>query len=268
MLVLYVQAPFAAFRTFSAGWYRPTAPFLTPSAAYGLALNVAGIESRRDDGLSEMTLTQFGLPFVRIAVGAVAEPRVSAHAQDALSNSSETSKLPLPTVHTLFQQLHNYPVGGTGKERKESTKGNKYNITPVKREFLANLRACVVLDGNPDLEQRVREGLTNPAPGRYGIPFLGDNAFLIDRLEVREVPPASHWYCNLGEANSPTTLPHSTRLTVWIDRQRMSRTQSSLFAPQTKATEEIPSEAWTEIRPPEAPPSSVEKGERKKKGTT
>ena len=35
MLALYVEAPFAAFRTFTAGWYRPTAAFLTPSAAYG-----------------------------------------------------------------------------------------------------------------------------------------------------------------------------------------------------------------------------------------
>ena len=42
MLCLYVQAPFAACRTFTAGWYRPTATFLTPSAAYGLILNVAG----------------------------------------------------------------------------------------------------------------------------------------------------------------------------------------------------------------------------------
>ena len=32
-------------RTFTAGWYRPTATFLTPSAAYGLLLNLAGIES-------------------------------------------------------------------------------------------------------------------------------------------------------------------------------------------------------------------------------
>ncbi len=36
MFILYVQAPFAAFRTFRTGWYRPTATFLTPSAAYGL----------------------------------------------------------------------------------------------------------------------------------------------------------------------------------------------------------------------------------------
>ena len=68
MMSLYVQAPFAACRTFTAGWYRPTATFLTPSAAYGLILNVAGVESRlreeddRHDGKVPATLTRSGLP--------------------------------------------------------------------------------------------------------------------------------------------------------------------------------------------------------------
>jgi CRISPR-associated protein Cas5t len=44
-----MEAPFAAFRTFTAGSYRPTAEFITPSAAYGLLLNVAGIEMREYD---------------------------------------------------------------------------------------------------------------------------------------------------------------------------------------------------------------------------
>ena len=61
MLCLYLQAPFGVFRTFMAGSFRPTASFITPSAAYGLLLNVAGIEMRRDDGKSPMTLTAQGL---------------------------------------------------------------------------------------------------------------------------------------------------------------------------------------------------------------
>ena len=47
MLLLYIKAPFAAFRTFTAGRYRPTAPFLTPSAAYGLVLNAQGFGASR-----------------------------------------------------------------------------------------------------------------------------------------------------------------------------------------------------------------------------
>ena len=62
MLHLRLKAPFGAFRTFTAGSYRPTAPFITPSAAYGLILNVAGIESWLDDGQAAMTLINSACP--------------------------------------------------------------------------------------------------------------------------------------------------------------------------------------------------------------
>lgn len=93
----------SACRTFTAGWYRPTATFLTPSAAYGLLLNIAGIESRlceeneAHDGKTPASLTRPGL------------------------------------------QRHNYPVGTSGEERAESAKGNKYNITPVRLLTMQNL---------------------------------------------------------------------------------------------------------------------------------
>src|SRR5271155_4653921 len=101
MLCLSLQAPFAACRTFTAGWYRPTATFLTPSAAYGLLLNVAGIESRLreeddgHDGKTPTSLTRTGLPKLRLALGAPAAPEEERY----------------PRVQTVFQQLHNYPVG-------------------------------------------------------------------------------------------------------------------------------------------------------------
>ena len=240
MLRLYVQAPFAAFRTFTAGWYRPTAGFLTPSAAYGLALNLAGIETRRDDGLSAMTVTEFGLPSARVALGA----------------DPDNPRGPYPTVHTIYQQLHNYPVGASGKERKEDAKGNKYNITPVRREFLADLRAIVVLDfektaDHPDVEDRIRRALDRDAPQsgrRYGLPFLGDNAFLIDKVRVCDEPRVALWYCRLG--SEVGAAPHSTRLTTWIDRQDMSKTRSDLFAPSEPASADVPEAAWTAIEPP------------------
>ena len=237
MLYLYVQAPFAAFRTFSAGWYRSTAGFITPSAAYGLALNLAGIESRRDDGLSAMTVTRFGLPRARVALGAVGDR--------------------LPTVQTLFQQLHNYPVGASGKGRKDDAKGNKYNITPVRREFLADLRAHLAIEfpGNPEIEALIVNGLAGAMP-RYGLPFLGDNAFLLDKVEVRPAPGPARWYRRLGLDDEAGPTPDSTRLTIWVDRQDMSKTQSALYAPVEKATEEIPDDAWTAIDPPAAPASA------------
>src|SRR4051794_19230844 len=150
MLCLYVQAPFAACRTFTAGWYRPTALFLTPSAAYGLVLNVAGIESRLrehdegHDGPTPASLMRPGLPPIRMALGAAPAP---------------DGTRPFPLVQTIFQQLHNYPVGKDAGMPEEQGRGNKNNITPVRREYLSDLRAFVCLDGNDDLEDRVRRGL-------------------------------------------------------------------------------------------------------------
>src|SRR4051794_11023619 len=98
MIWLSLQAPFAACRPFVAGWYRPSASFLTHSAVYGLLLNLARIPSRlwehdeRHDGKTPSSLTLPGLPRFRLALGI----------------PPETDP---PRVQTIYQQLHNYPVG-------------------------------------------------------------------------------------------------------------------------------------------------------------
>jgi CRISPR-associated protein Cas5t len=225
MLCLYMQAPFGVFRSFIAGSFRPSAEFLTHSAAYGLLLNVAGVEMRHDDGKSVMTLIKSeGLPKFRLALGART----------------------FPLQHTVYQQLHNYPVGSTGKERADETKGNKYNITPTRRAFLSDIHAYVCLKGNDDFEDRVRAGLKGEAPRTYGLPFLGDSNFLLDRLEpITDLKPA-HWYVPLRPGDEGGLREHVTRLTITIDRADMSKTHSDLFAP-TPEMNEIPNDAWVEV---------------------
>lgn len=227
MICLYVQAPFATFRTFTVGSFRPTAGFITPSAAYGLVLNIAGIESRLDDDKSAMTLMRSDLPRVKIALGALC----------------------FPQVQSLYQQVHNYPVGkDAGAQYAPLAKGNKYNITPVRREFLSNLHAYICLDENPELEQRVRDGLAgNYNAIRYGIPFLGDNNFIVDMLrEERERQPA-YWYGKITEHDERGPRPRTTRLTLTIDRQNMAKTTSVLFSPASEQTLVIPENAWVTI---------------------
>lgn len=257
MMCLYIQAPFAVCRTFTAGWYRPTATFLTPSAAYGLILNIAGIESRlreedpNHDGSAPASLMRPGLPKARLALGA--PTHVCADERRAELPDAER----FPRVHTVYQQLHNYPVGASGQERAESAHGNKYNITPVRREFLSDLRACICLDGNPDLEDSVRCGLRGDRnEGRYGLPFLGDNAFLLDRMEERSSVPSAHWYERITESSGSRPRPRTTRLTILIDRAELARTTSALFAPTPEASTEIPEAAWVAIEPPEPLPPS------------
>jgi CRISPR-associated protein Cas5t len=250
MLVLYVDAPFAACRSFTAGWYRPTATFLTPSAAYGLLLNIAAIEIRlreedeQHPGKVPVTMTRAGLPAVQLALGA---PVIRLKGRHAEPISEEGDRY--PRVQTIYQQLHNYPVGTSGEGRAASTFGNKYNISPVRREILVGLRVVVAIDGNPDLEARVRNGLDGQlSVSRYGLPFVGDNAFLPDRIAVLDQLPVAHWYERVTEDQS-SVRARTTRLTVMIDRADFSRTRSELYAPG-EPTNEIPRLAWTQIDPP------------------
>ena len=246
MLHLRLKAPFGAFRTFTAGSYRPTAPFVTPSAAYGLILNVAGIESRHDVGQAAMTLMKSGLPQVEIALGAIT----------------------FPETQSIYQQLHNYPVGATGKDRAAETKGGKYNIQPVQREFLSGLDAYLCLRGNESLEEQVRQGLRHGARSlcegrpRYGIPFLGDNNFMIDVLREEPVLGPAFWYRRLTGELGP--VMGRCRLTAWIDRTDMTRTVTYLYAPTSDGVTAIPEEAWTLIAPPAENPGSGRQGRKTK----
>lgn len=226
MLYLRIKAPFAAFRTFTAGSFRPTAPFLTPSAAYGLLMNLAGIETRLDDGIAPMTVTRTDLPSLKIAIGAVC----------------------FPEIQSAYQQLHNYPVGTSAKEREEECRGSKYNIQPVRREFLSGIDACIAVNANESLEKQISDGMNIGAvnPERYGIPFLGDNGFMPDVLQVIEKPVDAHWYVRMPKDHSGP-IDGLCRLTVWIDRANMTKTVAPLFYPLEEKTDVIPEAAWTMI---------------------
>ncbi|WP_457571429.1 type I-MYXAN CRISPR-associated protein Cas5/Cmx5/DevS [Desulfovulcanus sp.] len=225
MLILYVSAPFATFRTFTAGSFRPTARFITPSAAYGLLLNIAGIEMRYDDGKSVMTKIKSGLPECSIALAA----------------------LEFPELHGLYQQIHNYPVGSSGKERKGLAKGCKYNIVPARRQFLSNIRSLIALKDNEELEEKIKQGLSGNLQRKYGLPYLGDNNFLIDKLEIIQEPPPVYWYLPLNEDDEVEYNEYITRLTITIDRAELGKTRSALFVPTKKPVRDVPQKAWVQV---------------------
>lgn len=202
-----------------AGVYRSTMPVIPPSAAFGLVLNLAGIEMRGED--VGTTLISPDLPRLRLAVGTVHEA----------------------TVSTLYQQLHSYPVGSSGKEFKARSHGTKNWIAPVRREILVGLDAVIAVESeNADLLNRVKRG-GSPTEPRYGLPFAGDNNFLFDRIDFIDSPPPVRWYCGLSEANTRTG---SVRLTVSIDRADQSRTQTVLVAPCDPCITP-PENAWHQV---------------------
>jgi CRISPR-associated protein Cas5t len=242
MIWLAIEAPFAACRPMMAGWHRPAAGFLTHSAAYGLVLNVAGVESRLGEhepghpGDVPASLTRPGLPSFRVALG--------------LPAGSD-----LPRVGTVFQQLHNYSVAaGNAGIRPEHALGRKNNIAPVRRELLSGLRAIVAVQAEDDLTEAVRHGLLGGRNGRrYGLPFLGDNSFTLDRLEEVEPRPAL-WFVLAETASRGGPRAGTTRLTAYVDRRTPVGTRSALFAPvaEEDASETPPETALVPVGDPRA----------------
>lgn len=230
-LWLRVRAPFAAFRGFQAGVYRATSPVMPPSAALGLVLNLAGIEMRASTP-GQTTLIRDDIPNLSLAIGSVA------------GTESE--------ICSLYQQLHSYPVGNSGKELAPRTHGAKYWIVPVRRELLVRLdmvlgiRSCSVAEGIGDdgLFKRISQGLRGELDEpRYGLPFAGDNNFLFDQIDIVDRPPLTYWYTRMMLDEPPRK--GSCRLTVGIDRADNSKTTSLLYAPLEKPTIAPPENAWT-----------------------
>ncbi len=221
---LHVRAPFAAYRSFQAGVYRTSSPIMPHSAAFGLILNLAGIEMRDPQSLYEPTTRiREDVPRLQIAVGSVKSPGKSS----------------------IFQQLHTYPVGNSGEHLEPKTQGAKYWIVTARREILVGLD-CVLGVQSPEelnLFDLVRRGLRGEIARSYGLPFAGDNNFLFDRIEVFSQPPIENqWYVPLKPGDAPQK--DSCQLTIGIHRTDNSKTTSNLFAPTTDMMATPPKEAW------------------------
>ena len=222
-LVLRLDAPFAAWRWLQAGVFRGTFPVIPHSAAWGLALNLAGIETR--GSVQEVvTPIRADAPSLDIAVGVL--------------RAGERG--------TVYQQLHSYPVGNSGTELKAKTFGNKYWIAPAKREVLVGLIAVVGVRGPKDILERIPQGLAGDlANERYGLPFAGDNQFLFSSIDVVDSETIADWYVPVMPGGA--AAKSSTRLTTNIDRGDSSRTETPLFQPLSTVI--CPVEAWIPIGP-------------------
>lgn len=220
-LWLRVKAPFAAFRYFQAGVYRATSPTIPHSAAWGLVLNLAGIDVRINTNNSITEIDPLA-PKLLIAVGSV--------------KHSERN--------TLYQQLHSYPVGASGKEFADRTKGTKYWIAPVKREILADFDAMIgVQTDDLELVKHIELGVAGNLPiMRYGLPFAGDNNLLFDQIQILKSPEPAYWYTLVDQEEPPRK--GSCRLSIKIDRVDSSRSTSLLFAPEVERTDTPPDGAW------------------------
>jgi CRISPR-associated protein Cas5t len=193
---------------------------MPPTAAWGLVLNLAGIESR-GELKGAVTQRSADAPVLDIAVGILA----------------------LPERAVLYQQLHAYPVGASSKDLEAGTHGAKYHIAPARREILIDYDGMIgARTDDADLARRIVDGLAGRLPeARYGLPFAGDNNFLFNAIEVVDEPPATRWFTPVVGQERPQEA--TCRLTTVIDRADSSRTVNRLFGP-TEPISLPPESAW------------------------
>ena len=253
-LWLRLRAPFAAYRPMQAGALRTTLPAMTYSAAWGLLLNLAGIESRSDDPGHHGT--DPSAPCLRLCLGNPVNPVAAAH--------------PHGCHNRLYQQLHGYPVGRSSQRFEHGAHGAKYHIAPVQREILTDLDVFVGIEepdrstasaptpapdlattttpsAHPSVIARIRAALAGTAAWpRHGLPFAGDNNHLFDHIDPLTAIPPAHWFTRVGEERSHDhgTQRPATRLHVGIDRHDSSRTTTVEVAPLATATSDVPATAW------------------------
>ena len=226
-MFLLLKAPFASFRPFQSGSYRSTTPVPSPSTVYGILLNLAGIEQRTATD-QPITLIRDDLPEMEIAIG--------------VPNGCQKQ------TSVLSQQLHNYPVGSSGKELAKKTYGNKYWIAPVRREVLVDFCIIVGLKTDQQLCDRIVQGLNGELDEpRYGLPFAGDNNFLFDEIKIisEQNIPCTKWYYPIEDNTRPKG--GICRLTTWIDRADNTKTNIQVFAPVF--CNSPPENAWLNLPP-------------------
>lgn len=257
MVALRYAAPFGVFRDFTAGFFRVSFPFAPPSALYGLILNLMGVEMRGPLG-PDPTGVKDGLPRFEIASAAVG-PHPSRHSFNVVADGEGL----LPGKGVLFQQLHALPVGSTNKHRIPLTKGNKHHISPGRRQLLCGVRGVCVVRAAPELEARLAEALQETpwtlegGAARYGLPFLGDNSFMLEELESTELTDLpAEWLVRLDpeadddfEGDLEARAPF--RLTLWADRAGMKTTRSAFFEVRPGSLAHIPPAAWVSVGPGE-----------------
>jgi CRISPR-associated protein Cas5t len=220
---LRVKAPFAAYRPLQAGSLRATLPVIPYSAAWGLALNLAGIETRHGTEQS-VTGTDPAAPALRVAIG-----------------------LPgaVPGIGSLFQQAHGYRVGSDAATKAAAVraKGAKYHIAPVRREILIGLDVVLGISGPSAVIERIGVGIVGEGDwSRYGLPFAGDNNLLYDSLAVLGSAPKCRWYTPVTVDGPPRK--GAARLPVAIDRADSSRTRVLLVAPLADPSSVPDDSAW------------------------
>lgn len=211
-------AQFAMHLQRYAGGIQATWPIPTPAEAYGLLLNLCGIDSNDHTCLPALP-TRRDAPSFWTAIGSI--------------STAGRGKI------LTHQHIHR-----VGKQNIDP-RGLKTSIEPAHREVLVGTQFVVGMRADKSLTDRIIPCLRGDIPA-YNFLTAGTSDSLIDRVEVLDSPPEANWYAALDPKSPPRAGSH--RFPVWIDRRNEGKGRSTILAP-TERTSEVPGTAWVRVGP-------------------
>jgi CRISPR-associated protein Cas5t len=237
-LIVRVTAPHAVFKMHSAGAFQGTLPVMPPSTAYGLVMNMAGINIRgeptpvrkADAGyFSTLSIDKAKCPKVSIAVGLFSVPERGVILYHA---------------HRYLSVLNKPDVERLGKYKPY---GRKNAITPTKQQFLVNYDGAIGIRAPENLIEKIMDTMLG-RKAHGGVLFAGSSDYLIESIQATDKPAA--WYSILTKSELHKRLekseipPGLIRLPVSIDRDNCTKTLSMMFAPVETYTNNPPESSW------------------------
>lgn len=234
MIKLYIQAPFGRVGKFTSDNYWPTHEFITPSTAYGFAMRLCNIEIEDNQSLD----FKKNLPKLKLAIGMKEFPvkQVSYH-------------------HKYKACGKKLNIGDDGRCIKCSKKsffgkGNKrvQCVSPVKKEFLSNIKLYLLIDGDEVVENTIIKCLNGELESIFNnTPYIGDNNFTIDIIKkVDNIEDCYWWYPIEDFDDFPEIGKKIDQMTITINRKESHKTVSKWFT-ITDKQKEVPESSWVEV---------------------
>jgi CRISPR-associated protein Cas5t len=223
---LRIQAPFAAFRKFQKTIYHSSEHIITPTSAYGLILNILGIDNRFNIELPKLTIT--------------------------------IGEIQIPLVNSLYQHVYIKPSNGGNKDKatginirqekiktlKQMSYGHNNWCNPKTKEILTNIDYIIGIKTDDIILNKLNYNIKNSGE-RYGLPFLGDNNCLIDSIEIMNKPINAYWFIHYIE--NDVINSDNYYLSVKIDRKDNLKTKSLLYIKTEKISFPDNNKCWTTI---------------------
>lgn len=241
-IIISFKAPFFSYREFNTGDYCYSLPVIPHSAAYGLVLNLAGIE------IKGVNCENINTPMLEIAVGLVSYDNVSCliHQYHKYTQSYGNKYSPYEWVknddgtYTLKEEIKKKGKQKTSlSDVKKQYHGRKWGIGIIKREYLIDYHGVIGVKGDSEIINKIKEGIDNCVGS---IPYAGQSNLMFSHLNIENTE--AYWLVTELLDDDDNDEVKSVQLTTEVNRIKSNKTLRKTFYINNEMSSEPYEKSW------------------------